>query len=186
MSSLTDLDKRVTDLAAAKVGLWKNQQNLDTALKSLVGAQRSLDHQVAVLTRFTVVNINKMRALAGLDYVTEDELSNFFEEWNLFYQRGDANEHMSHWVLGKPLEDLPDPPAKDEEETTPPAPEDAEEGPTVFGGDYAGDHGNEDAQQEGPEDEGSGPSDAVPSLPDEDGALDQGESGGAALSKVSA
>jgi len=144
-----------------------------------------MDHQVAVLTRFTVTNINKMRALNGLDFVTEEELNKFFEEWKEFYGRGDAGEYMSHWVLGKPLEDLPDPPAKQEDETGP-EPSGSGPGPTEFGGDYAGDHGDSAAEQAGSEDEGPAQDDAVPVLPPQDPPDDQEEAEGSDVSELSA
>ena len=192
-------------LARSTVGLYKNQQALDNSFRSLAASERSLDYQVAVLTRVTIMHLNRVRALVGLDFITEEELESVFEDWNAFIARGDANAHMSHWVLGKPLEDLPPPPEPKEEETpseTPAAqvgteesagecqitqPPESAQGATIFGGDYADPaHEEEDPEQVGLSDETPVQDDEVPALRPPDEASDQRGEDSAEVREVSA
>jgi hypothetical protein len=141
------------------------------------------------------MNLNRVRALVGLDYIEDEDIEAAFAEWNEFVQRKDANDHMQHWVLGKPLEDLP-PEPEDKEESAPEAaspegeaaPDEAplEEG-TIFGGDYGDtDHGEEDTGQSGPADEAPSPEDEVPVLRASDDAEGQGEEDNSEVCKVPA
>ena len=194
--SLRDLDQRVREIASTLAGLWRNQQSIDIAVKGLAESERSLDHQVAVLTRVTITNLNKLRALAGEDFIGAAELEAVFADWNEFHKRPDANQHMAHWVTGKPLSDLPPPPepepeAKEEDDDSA-GPETgtdeaASEAPhTIFGGNYAeSDHGNETAGQSGPEDETRREDDEVPRVRTPDAPDDQGEAVGSDVSEMS-
>lgn len=151
------------------------------------------------------MNLNKVRVMLGLDYITEEELDAVFTDWNMFIARGDANQHMRHWVLGKPLEDLPPPPEPKNEEPpseTPAAQEGAEEsagehqitqppesaqGVTVFGGDYADhEHEEEDPEQVGPPDEAPVEDDEVPELRQPDETSGQRKEDGAEVREVPA
>lgn len=178
------LDNKIKVLARSIAGLYQNQQVLDNAFRSLATSERGLDYQVAVLTRTTVMNLNKVRALVGLDYITKEELDAVFSEWSQFVQRKDRNEQMEHWVLGRPLEDLPPEPEVEEEnssaEAAPqeeePAPgEDSE--PIIFGGDYGDtDDGEETPEQDRLEDETLVEDNEVPSLrPSDEAESHEGE-----------
>jgi hypothetical protein len=198
--SLADLDKRLRDLANVTAGLWQNQQSIDVAVKALAKSEESLDDQVAVLTRLFFVEANKLRTFMQLDPFDADEIEAMFEAWHEFRARADAKNWMSHWVLGKPLSELPPPPKQEflEDDISKlqegiDLPEDAEsdgelpEGATIFGGDYGkSDIGDEEAGQSEPEDEAPGENDEVPVLQSQDEAVSESNADSSEVPEMSA
>jgi hypothetical protein len=184
------LDKKVHGLASTIQTIYNNQVKLETSLQLLGKSERLLDHQVAVLTRITISNLNSIRVKMGDDFLSEEEIAKVFDDWAAFYARGDSKKHMTHWVLGKPIEDLPPPPEPPKEEAKEEAEEaqasEETEGPTVFGGDYAeSENGDETAGEVGSTDGEDSEKDEVPGVRTSDAPIDQGASDGPAVPSVS-
>jgi len=127
--------------------VWKNQETLSKS------AER-LDEQFAVLARLSIRGMNDILIRMGADkeVITEVVIETAFKEWQVFRSRSDFRQFMLEWFLGKPLADLPPPPAKEEAPMTAAPGQEAEKPQAQeFGGDYGTQQKSDERNEAAPE-----------------------------------
>lgn len=114
-----------------------------------------LDTQQAVLTRLVIMNLNEILIRLGSDeLVTYEGVNQMFHDFAALKTRPDHRDHMKDWFMGVDLSTLP--PLEENE------PEETQEGPKEFGGDYAEGSDSESVEEEQSEGKETGEADALP------------------------
>ena len=148
---IDQLDKVFQLLAKSNQTIWNNQ-------KELTKSEELLDEQFAVSTRMTIVSINHiLEKMGATDRITDKDIEKLFRDWAQFRKRPDYREYMMEWFLGVALDKLPPSPAAEQAKK--------EGDPHV-----ESDHGNQNAVEGQPQDDGPSKTANVPEVQAKDGA----------------
>jgi hypothetical protein len=102
------LAARINSYSGSTQTIWNNQVELSKSASLL-------DEQFAVSTRMAVMGINLILDRIGAEErIKGEDLSLLFDQWATFKSRPDFRELMLEWMLGVPLDQMPELPAKKE------------------------------------------------------------------------